>query len=71
MTQLPQNKMSQEEIDKKVKQIRKVYNEAIAKLKDLGQEQDKIILAHIKKLEQRKIKEIREQIAQAQSSGSY
>ena len=64
MLQNQNSQLSKQTIQKRAKQINNIYNQAINKLRDLKSQQNKIISDYIKKLEQKKIEEIRKKIQQ-------
>jgi hypothetical protein len=49
-----------DKLKEKSKKIEAIYNEAIAKIKELEKKQGQIVAEYIKKLEQEKIEKIRE-----------
>ena len=58
--------ISKEEIRVRVKTIRAIYQEYLTELNDLKKQQTKIIDEFMKKLEQRKIEEIKETLKDSQ-----
>jgi hypothetical protein len=54
--------MDKQEIKKRAVRINKIYDEYMAKIKSLQKEKNRMINEFIKKVEEEKVKEIREEI---------